>query len=65
MVAEWDGNTATASTNYNVGDYITRGAWLYKVIAPITAGDTFVIDTNIEVTSITQELKLLFMALSN
>ena len=53
-------NTGKATTNYNIGDYITVNGTLYKVISAIPNGATISVGTNVQVTTVTDELKLLF-----
>ena len=49
--------TASESAHdYEVGDYLIYAGVLYKVIASITAGDSFTVDTNIEATDICSNL---------
>lgn len=38
----------TASRNYSVGAYVVVSGQLYKVISPISSGNTFTVGTNIE-----------------
>ena len=45
-----------SSTNYVAGDSIIYKNRFCDVIAPITAGDTFVVDTNIEYTSVVEKI---------
>ena len=55
-----------ATAAHEVGDYILiEGGSVYKVIAPIAIGDTLVVGTNIEATTIGDELKAVFKALEN
>lgn len=49
-------SSSTASKAYVVGDFLVSGGQLYKVIADIAIGETFVVDTNIESTSVGSEL---------
>ena len=45
----WESDTTTTATfASNVGDWLVWGDVLYKVISPITAGDTYVVNSNIE-----------------
>lgn len=48
-----NGSTSTAA--YAVDDYIYRNGNLYKVIAAIAIGDSFVVNTNIQLTRISDE----------
>ena len=52
--------TGKATTNYSVGDYLTINGTLYKVTAAISTGATITVGTNVQVTTIADELKLLF-----
>lgn len=52
--------TGKATTNHNVGDYLTINGTLYKVTAAISTGATITVGTNVQVTTIADELKLLF-----
>ena len=45
-----------ASQNYSVGAYLVYNKNFYKVISAITAGDTFTEDTNIEQTTVGEEM---------
>lgn len=47
-----DNETLTATFNSNVGEWIIWNDLLYTVIAPITAGDAYVVDSNITRTTI-------------
>lgn len=51
-----DTEISPASSAHAMGDYIMYGNALYKVIAEIEIGDTLVIDTNIEATTVTDEI---------
>ena len=57
-------SSSTASKAYVVGDFLVSGGQLYKVIADIAIGETFVVDTNIESTSVGSELSALNAGLS-
>lgn len=46
---------STSSADYAVDDYIYRSGKLYKVIAAISIGDSFVVNTNIRETRISDE----------
>ena len=48
LTAHVEGQTNTATFNSAVGDWLIWYDVLYKVIAPITAGDAYVINSNIE-----------------
>lgn len=52
--------TTAASQNYAVGDYLFMNGLLYKVTSAISSGTTIIPDTNVEVTDVATELKLLF-----
>lgn len=43
-----DGTTLTATFNSNTGDWLVWGDVLYKALVPITAGDAYVENSNIE-----------------
>ena len=49
----------TASRDYVVGDYLILNSKLYNVIASISEGDSFVEDTNIEQTTVADEVNAL------
>lgn len=51
-------DAAAASKNYAVNDLIIRNDILYKVTAAITAGDSFVVGTNISAVTVEDLLKL-------
>lgn len=51
--------TNTASKDYSVGDRLVFNSKLYKVIASITEGTEFVEDTNIEQTTVADEMNTL------
>ena len=57
VIARQDEAT-TASRSYVIRDLIYRGNILYKVIAPIASGDSFVVGTNISTTTVETELDL-------
>ena len=52
--------TTKANTNYAVGDYLFMNGLLYKVTSTISSGATITPGTNVEVTDVATELKLLF-----
>ena len=52
--------STTATTNYAVGDFLIVKDSLYKVTAAIAAGETITVDTNVQETTIAQQLKALF-----
>lgn len=47
---------ATSANSYAIGDLLVWGGVLYKAKTAITAGDSFVVDTNIEATTIADKL---------
>ena len=47
---------ATSANSYAVGDLLVWGGILYKAKTSITAGDSFVVDTNIDATNIADKL---------
>ena len=47
---------ATSANSYAIGDLLVWGGILYKAKTSITAGDSFVVDTNIEATTIADKL---------
>lgn len=47
---------ATSANSYAIGDLLVWGGVLYKAKTSITAGDSFVVDTNIEATTIANKL---------
>ena len=47
---------ATSANSYAIGDLLVWGGVLYKAKTSITAGDSFVVDTNIEATTIADKL---------
>ena len=49
-----------ASKNYNAGEYLMLGGYLFKTTTNISSGTTFTSGTNIERTTIADELLLLF-----
>lgn len=56
-------NTSKASKNYNIGQYLIYNGYLYKVINTIASGTTLTVGTNIEATTIMDEIYLLFQSL--
>lgn len=50
-------NGATASKGYSIGDLLIRNDVLYKAKTAITAGDSFVVNTNIETITLDQYIK--------
>ena len=51
--------TTTSSQAYAIGDFLYKNDELYKTKTAIAQGDTFVVDTNIEETNITNEINTL------
>lgn len=47
---------ATSANSYAIGDLLVWGGILYKAKTSITAGDSFVVDTNIEATTVADKL---------
>lgn len=52
-------DSATATTNYSVGQYVIYNEQFYKVTAAISAGQTLVPGTNIEATNVGAQLSAL------
>ena len=52
--------STTATANYAIGDFLIVRDSLYKVTAAIAAGETITVDTNVQETTIAQQLKALF-----
>jgi hypothetical protein len=48
--------TGKASKNYNSGEYIMLGGYLFKTTTSISSGTTFTSGTNIERTTVADEL---------
>lgn len=57
QIAFDEGNTTTATKPYDIGDLVFVNELLYEVIAPMIAGDSFVVDSNIRKTTIEELLK--------
>ena len=55
---------STASTDYEIGDYMMHYGQLYKVTASIASGTTLTEGTNIEATTVMDEFKNLLSSLS-
>ena len=55
---------STASTDYEIGDYMMHYGQLYKVTAAIASGTTLTEGTNIETTTVMDEFKNLLSSLS-
>lgn len=58
-------DSATATTNYSVGQYVIYNEQFYKVTAAISAGQTLVPGTNIEATNVGAQLSALNDSLAN
>lgn len=56
-------NSTKASKNYEIGQYLIYAGTLYKVTAAIASGTTMTVGTNIEATTVMNELYLLFQSL--
>ena len=56
--------TNAANQNYAIGDYLFIGGYLCKVTSAIAQGATITIGTNVEITDVATELKLLFSLIS-
>lgn len=54
LAAVEDGETSSAA--YTAGDYISRNGVLYEVIAAIAIGDSFTVGTNIQATTVGDEV---------
>lgn len=65
QIAYDEGNTTTASTSYAVDDLVFVNELLYRVIAPMIAGDSFVVDSNVVKTTIEVELARLRLGISS
>lgn len=59
QIAFDEGNTTTASKPFAEDDLVFVNDLLYRVIAPMIAGDSFVVDSNIVKTTVEDELKRL------
>lgn len=62
QIAFDEGNTTTASRPYAVGDLMFINEELFRAIAPMIAGDSFVTDSNVVKTTVEAELKRLWTA---
>ena len=56
-------STNKSSKNYNIGQYLIYNGQLYKVINTIVSGTSLSIGTNIEATTVMDEIYLLFQSL--
>ena len=65
QIAHDEEASPTATQPYSIGDYVFVDGLLYKVIFPMIAGDSFVINSNIEKTTIENELHLILTRLTN
>ena len=57
--------TYKASQNYDVGDYVYILGTLYKVTAAVVSGASFTVGTNIEATTVMDEIKALISAINS
>ena len=57
--------SSTATMSLSVGDWLVWGDVLYRVISPITAGDSYVIGSNIERITIENIISVLDVAIAN
>lgn len=58
QLASNEEESTTATKSYSINDLVFVNGLLYRVIAPMIAGDSFVADSNIIKTTIDEELKL-------
>lgn len=58
QIAHNEGESTTATIPYSVGDLVFIDGELYRVIAPMIAGDSFVVDSNVVKTTIENEIRL-------
>ena len=56
QIAYNEGLSTTATRAYSVGDLVFTNNLLYRVVAPMIAGDSFVPDSNVVKTTITDEI---------
>lgn len=56
QIARNEGATTTASRDYAIGDLVFVNDLLYRVTSPMIAGDSFVEDSNVELTTIEIEI---------
>lgn len=49
-------SSSTASNAYKVGDYLVYNGQLYEAITSIVVGETLIVDTNIQATTVGEEL---------
>ena len=57
--------TETATVNYAIGDFLIANGGLYKVTSAIAAGETIVPGTNCTMTTVAEQLKLLFSSIAS
>ena len=57
-------SSSTATQAYSVGDYLTYNGYLYKVTVAIASGDTITVGTNVEQTTVGDELNSLHITAS-
>lgn len=60
-----EGTSATATESRSVGDLVWLNDNIVRIIAPMIAGDTYVLDSNCVDTTIEQEIKTLLTAVTN
>lgn len=65
QIAHNEGESTTATIAYSVNDLVFVGGELYRVIAPMIAGDSFVVNSNVEKTTIENELERLQTNIGN
>lgn len=65
QIAHNEGDTTTATQQFAVGDLVFVKTLLYRVIAPMIAGDSFVENSNIVKTTIEAELKANIQAIQS
>jgi len=65
QIAHNEGESTTATIAYSVNDLVFVGGELYRVIAPMIAGDSFVVNSNVEKTTIENELERLHANIGN
>jgi len=56
QIASNEEESTTATKSYSINDLVFTNGLLYRVIAPMIAGDSFVVDSNIKKTTISDEL---------
>lgn len=65
QIATNEGDTTTASQRFEVGDWVFVSGLLYEVIAPMIAGDSFVVDSNVKKVTVEELVKVIKTALDN